>query len=307
MAAAWAGSVCVIVPAHNAERYLLAAVHSVLDQTHQAFELVIVDDGSDDGTLQLARRIGDSRASVLSGPNRGRAHARNRGLAAARPSEFVAFLDADDEWDPPKLEIQIAELRAHPALVGVGSFMRYISSRGEVLGETGQRIGAADLSRIARGELAPFPISSCLLARRSCVADIGGFDDRLREAEDLDFLARLARRGPIGCIPRALGSYRIHPHSAMARARAQVNLHARFVRARLAARDRGGDLDWEVFRRAPPTWREQYHDRVGYWYRSAALWRGERDMVRALGYAVLVCVAAPHYALRRWYRQRGSV
>lgn len=293
------------MPAFNAEPFLLEAARSVLSQTVRELQLVIVDDGSTDATLAAARSIADPRVLVLTGPNRGRAHARNRGLAAAAPSETVAYLDADDAWDPDKLEVQLAYLAAHPDAVAVGSLMRYISSTGVVLGETGQRITSDDLRRIARGELSPFPISSSVLVRRPVVDAIGGFDELLREAEDLEFLAQVARRGAVGCVARVLGSYRIHPMSAMALHRYQVNAYARFVRARLAARDAGGDLEWDAFvaaYRLP--WRERRRDFAEFSYRSAALWHGERRPLRALAYGLLAGLAAPAYTLRRLYRQR---
>jgi glycosyltransferase involved in cell wall biosynthesis len=297
--------VCVIVPAYNAERYLLETVRSILDQSFADLVLLIVDDGSTDGTLALARSIADPRVSVLTGPNHGRAHARNRGMQEWPSSEFVAYLDADDLWDPDKLDTQIAELRARPELVAVGSFMRYISSSGKVLGETGQIIGQAEHQALQRGELSPFPVGSCIMVRRTVVDRMNGFDPELREGEDLEFLSRLSRLGPIGCVPRALGSYRIHPESAMARNRAGINLYSRFVRARIAARDAGSDLAWDQFRQAyRPTFAQRYRDRVEIWYRSAALWLGEGRPLRALGYGVLAGVASPRYTLRRLYRQR---
>jgi hypothetical protein len=134
---------------------------------------------------------------------------------------------------------------------------------------------------------------------------ITGFDDALREAEDLDFIARLARYGRIACVPKILGSYRIHPASAMARHRSTVNMYARFVRERLAARDAGEMLTWDRFSATyHPTWRERYQDFTERWYRSAALWYGEGKPLRALGFWLLAAVAAPAYTLRRVYRQR---
>lgn len=76
--------VCVIMPAFHAKRFILAAAHAVLSQSVTGIELIIVDDGSTDRTLEIARSIADRRVSVLTGPNGGRAHARNRALAAAK-------------------------------------------------------------------------------------------------------------------------------------------------------------------------------------------------------------------------------
>ncbi|GJG86374.1 glycosyl transferase [Gemmatimonadetes bacterium T265] len=296
---------CVVIPAYNAARYLGEAARSALAQTHAALELVVVDDGSTDDTLAVARALDDRRVRVLHVPNGGRARARNLGVAAARPSAYVAFLDADDVWDADKLATQLAWLAAHPDAAGVGSFMRYISSTGRVLGETGQEIDDAAHALVARAELAPFPVSSCLVVRRAAFDTLGGFDPALREAEDLEFMARLARLGRVRCVPRVLGSYRIHPESAMARRRLLVNQYARFVRQRLGVRDAGGELTWEAFAAAyRPGWRERWRDRAEVWYRSAALWHGEGRRWRALRFGALAAAAAPWYTLRRVYRQR---
>ena len=282
----------------------------MLTQTHRNLRVIIVDDGSTDDSLAVAQAIArtDDRAQVISIANGGRARARNVGERVAPAAHFLAFLDADDLWDHDKLATQIAALNSRPDAAAVGSFMRYISSTDEVLGETGQSISGADHEAIARGELAPFPISSCLVVRSDTFHRLDGFDDGLREAEDLDFIARLARAGPILCVERALGSYRIHPGSAMARSRATVNMYARFVRLRLAARDAGRDLIWNDFASTyRPNWRERRRDVIENWYRSAALWRGEGRTWTALRYGAMSAIAAPVYTLRRLYRQRVGI
>ena len=303
-------SVTVVIPACNAERYLRSAAMSVLEQTHRTLTLVIVNDGSSDGTQDVAERIAasDPRVHVILTANRGRACARNIGVHAEPESDFIAFLDADDLWDRTKLAEQLHAMHARPDAAGVGSFMRYVSSSDRVLGETGQAITEVDARQIARGELAPFPISSCLLVRSKVFAEMTGFDEELREAEDLDFIARLARRGPILTIEHSLGAYRIHFDSAMARSRARVNMFARFVRRRFRERDAGRDLAWADFEASyRPSLRERRRDAVEIWYRSAALWRGEGRMMRAAGYAALAAIAAPAYTARRLLRQRVVV
>jgi GT2 family glycosyltransferase len=302
-----APTVSVIMPAYNAARYIVDAVRSALDQRGVVLELIVVDDGSTDETRELVSRIGDSRLRLLVDTNHGPAHARNRGCRAASATSYLAFLDADDSWDGDKLLEQTRFLEANQDLVGAGCLMRYVSSTGKVLGETGQTLNPlADLRRVAAGELFPFPMSS-LIVRRSALARAGLFDECFRYAgsEDLDFLARLAAAGPLQCVPRVLGSYRIHPTSAMARDRLRINAEARFVRQRIAWRAAGGDLTWEEFlTKYPRTWREQWQDLVEVFYRSAALWHGEGQRLRAFGYATLAMITGPWYTARRLYRQR---
>src|SRR5690606_28366702 len=122
-----AGSqVSVIIPVYNGERYLAEAVHSILAQTVPTLEIIVVDDGSTDGTARVAQRFGDAVCYVYQ-PNRGPAAARNRGLERAR-GEIVAFLDADDLWREGKLACQCARLEADPTLdivLGHTQFVRH--------------------------------------------------------------------------------------------------------------------------------------------------------------------------------------
>jgi glycosyltransferase involved in cell wall biosynthesis len=298
--------VSVVIPVYNAAAYIVTAVRSVLAQRGVELELIVVDDGSSDETRDLVHGVSDPRLRLLADTNHGPAHARNQGCRAAGATSYIAFLDADDSWDGEKLLEQIRFLESNPELVGAGCFMRYVSSSGKVLGETGQRLQPADVRRVAAGELFPFPMSS-LIVRRSALERSGLFDESFRYAgsEDLDFLARLAAAGPLQCVPRVLGSYRIHPGSAMARERLRINAEARFVRHRIARRAAGGDLTWDEFRATHRrTWAERRQDLVEVFYRSAALWHGEGRRLRAFGYALLATITGPRYTIRRLYRQR---
>jgi glycosyltransferase involved in cell wall biosynthesis len=298
--------VSVVIPAFNASRYIRQAVDSVLAQSLRDLELIVVDDGSTDDTRGVLGRVSDPRLRVLGDSNHGPAHARNHGCRAARATRYVAFLDADDWWDVDKLLEQTRYLEANPELVGAGCFMRYVSSSGKVLGETGQVLKAADLGRVAAGELFPFPMSSFVVAR-TALAKAGLFDESFRYAgsEDLDFVSRLVREGPIQCLPAVLGSYRVHPGSAMARERIRINFEARFVRQRIARRARGGDLTWEEFRAGyRRSWGEWRQDLVELFYRSAALWHGEGRWPRAFVFVGLALLVGPGYTLRRLHRQR---
>jgi glycosyltransferase involved in cell wall biosynthesis len=298
--------VSVVVPAYNASRYILQAVHSVLDQSLAELELLVVDDGSTDDTREVLARVSDPRLRVLSRANGGPACARNQGCRAARAGRYVAFLDADDWWDAGKLREQTDYLDGRPDLVAAGCFMRYVSSSGRVLGRTGQTLTPAELGRVAAGELFPFPMSS-LMVRRSALARSGLFDESFRYpgSEDLDFVSRLAQAGPMQCVPQVLGSYRVHPESAMATERLRINFEARFVRERIARRAGGGDLSWEEFRAGHrPSWGERRQDLVEVCYRSAALWHSEGRALRAAVYAGLALLMGPRYTLRRLRRQR---
>jgi len=299
--------VSVIVPVHNTARYLREAIDSVLFQTFTELEAIVVDDGSTvevlDGLSRADPRLKLFRRRTTGGPSA----ARNDGwrLHADAGAEYVAFLDADDSWDPDKIERQIAVMRADPECVAVGTLMRYVSSTGRTLGVAGQALHRDERARVERGELQPCQLSS-MVVRRSALAEIGGFDEPLGllGSEDLDLVARLAAVGSIVVVPRILGSYRVHPASAMAQHRLRINRAARFVRRRLAARSKGADLTWTQFLATEDySWTERRRDAVERCYRRAGLWFGEGRLAAAIGYGALALAIGPTYTVRRASRQ----
>lgn len=294
--------VTVVIPAYNAEAFLLQAISSVLSQTHRDLELIVVDDGSTDESRELALSISDPRVSVHTGPNRGPSAARNVGLRQA-VGEFVAFLDADDYWLPEKLEKQLSVMEHDPACLGVGALMRYESLDGKALGTAGHVIGVDDQESIAGGRLMPFTLSSTLF-RKFAVDALGGFDESLEVAADLDLMARLVALGPISCVPEVLGAYRVHDGSISARRFELQRLTTRFIRARLAAAERGESLGWDRFQSSyRPTFRQRYGDRVQAWYRAAGRGVATRRWLDALRFGSLALLAGPRYTLSRLRRQ----
>ena len=128
-------TVSVVVRVYNAERHLREAVESVLAQTFADFELLAIDDGSNDASVAILESYGDPRIRIVSQPNGGKIAAAQRGLAEAR-GRYVAILDADDRSAPERFARQVAYLEAHPDVVMVGSALGIIDERGA-------RVGAA--------------------------------------------------------------------------------------------------------------------------------------------------------------------
>jgi glycosyltransferase involved in cell wall biosynthesis len=212
--------VAVVIPAYNAEAYLAAALASVADQTVQPAQVIVVDDGSSDRTAFVATSAG---ARVLQQGNLGPSAARNAGVAAAH-APWVAFLDADDTWLPPKLEAQWAALSRWPDLA-------FCITDYTVLQPGGTTVDAAlkadaEYRAIARtaidGDAVRFESTSFLSAlvrsmfvrqssavvRREVFLRSGGYDARYRLAEDYDLFIRLAGYAPAASIERPLVQYR---------------------------------------------------------------------------------------------------
>ena len=296
--------ITVVIPAYNAEPFIEQAIDSVLSQTHDAIQLIVVDDGSTDRTASIGNSVGDARLTLVSRPNRGLSRARNTGLEMAKGA-FVGFLDSDDYWLPKKLAVQLAAFAKDPTLVAVGALMHYESAEGRILGIAGQPVSPEEQNLIAGARLMPFPISS-ILFQRKVIADLGGFDKEIRGVEDLELLARVASVGRILCVPEVLGAYRIHGDSMSAQDLSLQRDATRFIRARLDERERGSDLSWDEFARTHrPTWRQSYGDRVQAWYRLAGLRTAERRWLGSIIYGSMAMLFGPRYTFRRLLRQRG--
>jgi glycosyltransferase involved in cell wall biosynthesis len=200
-----APTVSVVIPVYNGARFIGAAIESVLAQTVPVRECLVVDDGSEDGTAAVVSGWG-APVRVLRQPRAGVAEARNRGLREARGSH-VAFLDADDVWLPAKLERQQEALDRTTAGASIcGWFTTDADLR--TLGEQRARIDGG-----LRGLLA-FQYAgisgSTLVAERSVLERLGGFDRRLSTSADWDMVARLLLDGPVAVVEEPLVLYRQH-------------------------------------------------------------------------------------------------
>ena len=202
--------VSVIVPVYNGERYLAATLSSIFAQDYRPIEVLVVDDGSTDGTAAVARTFSEVRYFHRS--NGGPAAARNTGLEQAQ-GELIAFLDADDLWLPGKLTLQVRYLEEHPDA-------RFVLTRQRVFLEPGIRKPAwVREELLANDSVGCLP--STLVARKSLFADIGGFDTSVRLNEDVEWFFRARERGvPMGVIPQILLHKRVHDRNAGYQARA---------------------------------------------------------------------------------------
>ncbi len=215
--AAWASReggrplVSVIVPTYNRAELLRLTIESVLAQRWQPLELIVVDDGSRDGTPALLRSYGD-RLRVIRQDNAGGTAARNAGTRAARGA-YLNWLDHDDLMHPDKIARQLAVFRAHPALGLVHCGYERIDREGRVL----ERItGLPEGDVRARLVCGCFVWSGAPLVRREVIEQVGLFDETVWSS-DADLWLRIALAGwRWGCVQEPLGQYRILPDSTMA-------------------------------------------------------------------------------------------
>ena len=222
--------VSVLLPVRNGLPYLREAITGVLAQTFTDFELLVIDDGSDDGSALVARGFGDPRIRVFAARGHGVAHALNLGLLAAR-GEIVARQDADDRSHPERLARQLACLDAMPDVQVVASRVAFIDAGGRPFEnawthEVSTRWDVADTPEAIAALL---PITCCLvhgtiIARRSTLLVAGGYDESLDVAQDYDLWLRLLPDRCFARVPAALYDFRVHAMQVSAsRADAQTD------------------------------------------------------------------------------------
>ena len=208
-------AVSIIMPAYNVEPYVGDAIQSALAQTFTDFELIVVDDGSTDGTAQVVRALSptDSRIKLVQQANRGLAGARNSALRASR-GDFLALLDSDDLWEPAFLAEQLEILHTRPGV--------------DIVTGNGWYLGGAKHGQIARPESRPTPSLASIIGdewsvfimsvfRRHVYTAIGPFDESMRSNEDYDFWLRSAVAGfTFARNDTPLGHYRVRTDSLSA-------------------------------------------------------------------------------------------
>jgi glycosyltransferase involved in cell wall biosynthesis len=193
--------VSVIIPTYNRAAWVMEAAASVLAQTYRDFELLVVDDGSTDGTLVALATFGGEIKVRRREERRGVSAARNLGARAAA-GEWLAFLDSDDLWLPDKLARQVEYLKANPDLV--------ICQTGETWIRNGVRVNPPEACRKMEGDIFLPSLSRCLVSpsavmlHRRLFEEMGGFDEELPAAEDYDLWLRIAWRHPVGLVPEPL-------------------------------------------------------------------------------------------------------
>ncbi|MBD2344456.1 glycosyltransferase [Anabaena subtropica] len=203
--------ISVIIPAYNCEKTIKETIDSVLRQSFTNFELIVINDGSQDGTLDIVSQIQDSRIKIFSFENAGGNVSRNRGLNLA-VGKFISFLDADDIWMPNKLESQLEALHENPDFHVAYSWTDYIDEDGKFL-ISGRRVtlnGDVYQKLFINNFLEN---GSNPLIRKEALIALGGFDESLKAAQDWDMWLRLADKYSFVAVPFVQILYRVSSNS----------------------------------------------------------------------------------------------
>jgi glycosyltransferase involved in cell wall biosynthesis len=222
--------ISIVIPAYNRERYLPATLESVREQTVTDWEIIVVDDGSTDGTIAIAEAYAgrDPRIRLVRQSHAGISAARNRGWKESAPTaETLIFLDSDDVWKPHALATLLNALEACPDAVGAHALAHFIDEDGcstrpgeleswgrnreAVAGDAVVALTAAQpttfAALIVRGFIST---TGVLLLRRAAAEAAGPYDPGLVMCEDWDFWLRVSRQGPIAYVDETLLGYRWH-------------------------------------------------------------------------------------------------
>ena len=225
-------TVDIIIPAFNAARYLPAAIESVISQTFDDWQILLVDDGSTDNTQEIVNSFLDRlgpKIKYIKQENRGVSAARNTAILASK-AEFLALLDADDMWMPCRLSESLKVLVERPQAGLCYGLITSIDPDGR-LGNSWE----GNLSNAA-GHIAPqiylraveLP-SPTITIRRICIDEVGIFDESLRVTEDRDLWLRIALRYEVAFVPKVLALYRMSPSSLTTDPKRMLEAQLKFI------------------------------------------------------------------------------
>lgn len=307
--------ISVVMPAYNAAKFISPAIESILNQTFQEFELIIVDDGSTDNTLDVVDRYlkQDNRIRVIKSAHIGCSGARNAGAQAAK-YPWIAVMDADDIALPNRLEKQINAAKANPKVVIWGSYAHHISATGKILSLVKQGpTTEAEFSALRSAGEVPFVIQPSALLKKEIFLKEGGYTEGFHPTEDFELFDRMGDHGPVLAIPEPLLLYRIHSQSASMQKFFLQQTLARCVVARHRARVAGQEIPnlnqfIEEEKRQPILSRLDRKIRTlgQFWYRKAGLFFAEQQYLPAALYLGLSMAANPSYSIPRVWKQKLS-
>ena len=206
--------VSVIIAVRNGARYIAETVESVLAQSYNDFELIIVDDGSTDSTPQIVSEFADPRIKIFSYPPSGVSISRNQGFALST-GKYISFLDADDLWSISKVEDQVSALEKSGGALVAYSWVDSFDSYGADIAAFGRSSYSGDVFN-ALVDSNFLCCGSNMLIERSAFSQTGGFDSSIDSAEDWDLALRLAKRYHFVLVSKPQIRYRIRPDSISA-------------------------------------------------------------------------------------------
>jgi len=302
--------ISVIMPMLNAREFLPGAISSILRQSFTETELIIVDNGSTDGSVEYAQSLSDPRVRVITESRRGTAHATNAGIALSR-AEMLALMDADDLSARDRLKIQFAYMQAHPECVLLGTRFSFLVGTA-VVPVAPPFMYHAEIRKALIAGNAAFSNGSTMF-RASAAKKIGGH--RLNgPGHDFDFFLRMSEVGVVHNLHETLYYYRLHEGASTAAPNPLMREQIMYAIACADAREAGiPECPFEQFRRewSIRSRRERFIDRAAEissaLYRGGVIQRANRKIVTATLAVIGSAVLNPSKVAYRFRRQWASL
>jgi glycosyltransferase involved in cell wall biosynthesis len=307
--------ISVVMSAYNASEFIAEAIESVLNQTFQQLELIVVDDGSTDNTVEIIRCYLelDQRVKLIQNTHVGICHARNTGIQASK-YPWIAILDADDIALKDRFETQIKAASSNPKVVVWGSYIQHINTKGEIL--TLQKQGPTseeEYHNLIKSKELPFVVHSTVMLKKEILLQAGLYDLKFPLAQDLELISRMALYGPILAIPKPLVLYRVHSQSASMQKFFTQQLYARWIIARHQARLVDTKIpEYEDFiaqesqKSLLLRWSQDLRLAGQFWYRKAGLSIADQQYLQGSVYLTMAIALHPSYSVPRVWKQRFS-
>lgn len=238
-------TITVVIPVYNGAATIRATLESLLQQTFEDFEIVVIDDGSTDDTAYVVRQIEDSRIRLIQYPNRGLAASRNRGIQQSQ-CDLISFIDADDLWTADKLAAQLAALQTASTAAVAYSWTDCIDQFDRFC-RRGSHISAEGnvYDKLLMGNF--LDSGSNALFRKSVFEAVGQFDESLKAAEDWDMFLRVALEYTFVVVPKVQILYRLSPQSMSANLKRQERESSKVLTQAFARKPR---LPWQHKRKS---------------------------------------------------------
>lgn len=297
--------VSVVVTALNSEDWIVETLESILNQSHADFEVLVVDDGSTDGTLAILNEFvqRDERVIVLSHPNWGMAASANDAIARAR-GDWILRADADDLMMPERIKRQILFVESNPDVVASASFIYYIDDSGTILGSYDSDLTTrVEFDRRYKAmEPVSLPHQSAIM-RKDVFLDVGGYRGQFWSADDMDLFNRMAEKGYVLIQPELLQKYRIHSSSVSNTKIREQLAKMRWVEMCIRRRRTGRpEPTWDEFQeseRTAPFFRRINHQRsiLGLTlYKRGAMYFSARNYWKMVVFLGAALVIVPRYS-----------
>lgn len=295
------------MPVYNGAQFLDEAIQSVLNQTHKEFELLLVNDGSKDKSLEIAERYAksDLRMRVISHENMGMAKTLNDAIVRAG-TEWIARIDQDDQMEPERLERQLAYIQRHPDVDVLSSFVKIIDDSGKVISKGTSPLVSYDAVRKLHrsGEMIGFHHSAVMM-RKSAALNTGGFRSQFWPVDDVDLWARMLEKGYNVLVqPEFLTRYRVHGGSTSVAKAMDARKKMTWVKECMTCRRNGRpEPDWNEFCTAQNQmpllfranrWRK---DSAKVFYKSAAFSFAQKRYFSAILWGGLSFLLQPRYII----------